>query len=367
MPTTTTHKTTSQASPADASRLALEEARATLASRRAALAAAEKHAEALHERLSAGDDTVTAAGLPVADAEVKRCRLLADAASKAEARAQRGLVNTDTTLAEAVAEVVSEAVGVPAVVTYQRPSEAPANLLALFIVQTTPSTEDTINGRISGTVEALYYRSGLHRSMDGKRVKAAANRVGIRLSARDGGSQERSGATVDALRLDVRAAYAPVPVIREEMTGAEWPLKAFTQGLGQEITQRFASATDQAVGIVVRPDGLVHSGDASARERVARGGATVAQEVSSTVDEDGIRRRTVAVVTRVVMTSPRSRWTADQLGAGMVEVLKAQEGQFVGAVGRVEAVSVARVQPIEGRPGRECTARFTFVSRAPSA
>ncbi|WP_432485329.1 iron-sulfur cluster assembly accessory protein [Kineococcus esterisolvens] len=320
---------------AEASRVALAEAQRTQAENTAAITSAEQEAE--------------------------RRRRQTHALAQAVQRAEQAVINTATEVAEAVAPTIGDAAGLPVTVTAMRPKSAPARLPHLYVVQTTPTDRDLIDGRIAGGVEVLLYRSSRDGALNGDRVSAMLETEGVRLNARQVSNREVAGASMDVLPLEIRIAHEPVPQIRRAADDA-WRWGQLQSDIRNGLTAQFGSAMDRPVGV------RIGAGDASALTSTVTGLVSKPRQISDTTDAEGLRRRVAELSVGAGASSPHCPWSADDLARGVVKVVNNLADTCHGGLGRVEAVEVTEVQPMEGTPrGRACRARATLVSREPLA
>lgn len=162
---------------------------------------------------AATDDAVTPEELTTADAAIVLAEQRVVGARAALLKAQRGLVNEETHLADIlVATVASALPGVPVTVTSLAPSEAPSDLPAVVIVQPKPSVQDYVGGSISGEAQILYFRTPLHTELAAASLEQNANERHVRGSFRSIGADTRSGAS-DTVQASITHASPEVPVL----------------------------------------------------------------------------------------------------------------------------------------------------------
>lgn len=341
--------------PAEQSRETLAEAQRKLADTRATLAAANTAVETLRDRARV-DDSITGADLASAKSDVDLAEIRQSEATSAVQRAERGLVNTETVLAETLVAVVQDVTRVTPTVATGRPSEVPADLPAVFIVQAKPSKADTLNGTISGSVEVIFYRSEVHRALDDARLGVLADRSGLRLDVRPQGNRDDNGVIVEAVRLDVRSARAPLPVIRRA-PGDEWRVTHFATAVAGDVRHSMQLHDAPLVGV------RLGSGDASVQQSTVNVTTETPSEVSDKVDTDGVRHRVVEIAV-TAQPGQGNVWNSDQMRDKMIHAIEAQHGTCASGLGRVSSVNVLSVEPA-GRSGRRVRARFDFVSQLP--
>jgi hypothetical protein len=152
----------------------LADAHALAWTRQLDLAAVRDRAKELRERLSGGDDTVTATALAKADAEVERAALLHSAAVTTFRRAERTQPHRPN-LATAISADLAGILGVPVVVIEEGafPTTPPDTIPTLYLRQPKPSTANVYAGTASGIVDLAYVRTPLHAALDGDKIADA--------------------------------------------------------------------------------------------------------------------------------------------------------------------------------------------------
>jgi hypothetical protein len=316
---------------------------------------AEREAESLRNRLSAGDDSVTAEELNRADREVERTALLAKAAKREMQRAERTKPFAPD-LAEMLAPSLSEALGVPVHVCETFPSELPDSdsLPVAYVRQPKASKHDAIEGTVAGEVEVAFYRTKLHREVrtDAMEAKLAHAQAFARVD--NLGEYAESGDVVsDRVHVEVGSAFLAEPALGEPQS---WRVGRFAQTVASEAAQdRFLSRTEAGV----RTDG---SGDASALLSSIRGYVD-SHRLANVQEANGKRTTEVEVSFTVGAVGPRAGdWTGEALTSQAREAVEKQAGRAAAGLGRIESATVTSID-MEARRARKVVARFTFSSR----
>lgn len=170
---------------------------------------------------AATDDAVTPEELTTADAAIVLAEQRVAGARAALLKAQRGLVNEETHLADIlVATVASALPGVSVTVTSLAPSEAPSDLPAVVIVQPKPSVQDYVGGTISGEAQILYFRTPLHTELAAASLEQGAVERCLFGSFRSIGSDPRSGAA-DTVQASITHASPEMPVLPVTADGSD--------------------------------------------------------------------------------------------------------------------------------------------------
>jgi hypothetical protein len=353
---TTASRTRKTAAPVEAgSTNALADAKTLYAQRVEEQEQAERDAESLRDRLSAGDDSVSADELSRADREVERTALLAKAAKRQMATAERRQ-SFEPDLAQMLAPTLSEALGVPVHVCEKLPSELPDSdsLPVAYVRQPKASQRDVIEGTVAGAVEVAFYRTKLHREarVDGIEAKLAQAQTFARVDSL--GEYVESGDVVsDRVKIDVRSAFLSEPVLGEPQA---WRVNRFAQTVAAEAAQdRFLSRAEAGV----RMGG---SGDASALLASIRG-YVEGYRLVNVHEGSGKRTTEVEVTFGVRAVGPRAGdWTGEALTSQAREAVEKQAGRAAAGLGRVESATVASID-MDARLARLVVARFTFSSR----
>ncbi|KQX66451.1 hypothetical protein [Angustibacter sp. Root456] len=334
---------------------ALADAKALHAQRVEEQERAEREAENLRDRLSAGDESVTAEELSRADREVERTALLAKAARRQVQTAERRQSFTPD-LAEMLAPTLSEALGVPVHVCEKLPSELPDSdsLPVAYVHQPKASKADVHDGTVAGAVEVAFYRTKLHREArtDGIEAKLAQAQTFARVDSI--GEYVESGAVVsDRLRIDVRSGFLAEPVVGSVPS---WRVSRFAQTVAAEAAQdRFISRAEAGVR-------MGHNGDASATLASIRGYVD-SQRLVNVQEASGKRTAEVEVTFTIAAVGPRrGEWSGEALTSQAREAVERQAGRAAAGLGRVESATVVSIGA-EARLARQVVARFTFSSR----
>ena len=231
----------------------------------------------------------------------------------------------------------------PVTVTTFKPTDAPEKLPALYVVQPRKHTSNTVAGTVSGDLQVIFYRRDIHREFDVDAVRAAvdADRT-MHLIVRDVDRHEQDGVIIEALPVEVRAAFLPVPVIAG---GSAMPMyvSAFTSGLAADLVQAlwFGGAGGKAV---------------------VTASAFDVEVTDDRTDRDGVRRR-VLEADLVVQPGAGCPWGGEEIAFHLEQVIAAQQDRCLTTMGRVVSASCDRMEPVS-RHGRKVHARFEFASRA---
>lgn len=142
-------------------------------------------------------------------------KLLAAARSRVQ-RLRAALVNTDDSLAVALAGQLGQALGVEVTPTCARPTEVPTKLPSCVLVQSSPSIPNLRTGGLAGEVVLTYFGADdLHVMPTTAGVRSALLAAGVRAEVHPaGGLRHGEGVRSVSLRVaKVADAYPPVPVI----------------------------------------------------------------------------------------------------------------------------------------------------------
>jgi len=329
-----------------------------------ALAALLAEAEDVRDRARAGEDVDAEALRNTDAAAVELAKLHADGAARRVEAARRGLVAEDTHLGEAVAAAVADLLpGVPVRVATARLTEAPAELPAAVVVQSREAVRDTIEGTLSGTVEVQFWRGPWHRDFpDDRAFDQALDRTQVRATVHRQGRREVGAAVVGTLRVDVRFAWAPVPVLRwQDVRGrAAFRVTSFVGGVGEDARQSRQSHFTGGRGVVIG------AGDTGARASTVAVHNRETAVLADRTDSDG--RRSITIGTTLVMRPSRGIvWSADDVRDALVSAVEGFEGRCSGGLGRVASARVVNVSPVEGAhpTARAARAEFVLVSQLP--
>jgi hypothetical protein len=186
MPRTIT-KTSAALSEAEATREALDAARATLALARELLADAETDQAAYQRRLHEGDLAVLDdARLAHAASRAADMATLVTGAERRVSRAKRNLVTDDPALADALAPIIRELLGAETVVSTSQAQYADGLSLPIArIVQRRCHSLDLTEGFLTGPVTVEYVRTRLHASLRADLAEAMTAEPGILLGGRE--------------------------------------------------------------------------------------------------------------------------------------------------------------------------------------
>jgi hypothetical protein len=280
--------TTTRDELAAQSRAALASAQATEQQWREAVDAADLAAVEFEGRLTSGDESVSATDLLHAQAEQQRATLLLSAASKAVARAEKDLINTDERLGQAFAPIFAAAAGVEVTVdTMAPPKRSEREAPSLYLVQSNPAKPNK-NGTLSGTLAVSYVRPQLFRELSIERIERAWRAAGFEAQVLGTMSTTGFGDTeLDELELKVHKAFLKAP----QTEGA--PDDKAVRAVGQHV----AGYQGRAVRWTGARTGVRLMGDRPTPHTLAE--LDHATLISSEVDGDSVRRSTVDVVSTI--------------------------------------------------------------------
>jgi hypothetical protein len=357
----TTTRTTIKAptvalSAAATSRAALAAAQSKAADWTTLHAAAVEAAQALIARLARGDDSVTAEDLGSAHFEQVRTEELTRAGETLVKKAEHGIVNDDTKLADLFADILTETFGglVPVQVATTKAEAVRTGEPVAYVLQEKAGTDR--GGVLSGELTLSLHRSALLAALSADRVTQLAEAHGFLTEVVGQPSTTRHGTDhEDTVRLRVRQAFAAVPVL--STAPSVETVRYFAQGLPGSLSG-VLRATDPNAGLRL-------IGDAPAPN--ARG-ELVSHRVVSTEKAGNSERLTVEVVTRV-RPSPALRTNPFPL---IQSAVAQYEGTVEAALGRIIEVGEAAIHaPERTAPGysqpHTVTTRFVFAYQLAAA
>jgi hypothetical protein len=353
---TTTVAPTVKLSAAAASRAALADAQSKAADWTTLHAAAVEGAQALIARLARGDDSVTAAELGSAHFTEVRTEELARAGEVLVKKAEHGIVNDDTKLADLFAAILAETFGglVPVQVVTTKAEAVRTGEPVAYVLQEREGADR--DGILSGELTLCLHRSALLAALSAERVTQLAEARGFLTEVVGQQSATRHGADhEDTLRLRVRRAFAATPVL--STAPSVETVRYFAQGLSGSLSG-VVRATDPNAGLRL-------IGDAPAPN--ARG-ELVSHRIVSTEKAGDSERLTVEVVTRV-RPSPALRTNPFPLIQSAVaqyeDTVEADLGRIV-EVGEAVINASERTAPGYSQP-HAVTTRFVFAYQLAAA
>jgi hypothetical protein len=318
----------------------------------------------LLDRRRNGDDTVTPTQVRDARDEVEHWTELLAAADREVERATAAQINTDTTLAEALAGPLGKALGVEVTATCTDPSDVPKALPTVLLVQRRPADCNLRTGEVTGSAELVHF-GVQHRhsapTMEG--VRGALLSAGIRVRVSPGGGL-RHGQDVREVRLCIdrlsgafprvpTLAYAPSP---DDLRHARWVVADAIEAAHELVASPFAglpmSASQQL--LTNGPDRLsvlVKTDDP--------------RLVSDTTGEDGQRLMTVEVQVKVTPKSWATTVTESSIYERRHEFAAAMVDIPARALGRCISAAVTATASPEKGAGVFLTYQITFASRLP--
>ncbi|GAB2878533.1 hypothetical protein [Nocardioides pacificus] len=356
----TTTKKTSTTPPAPvraervkASKHELSEATAGLIAAQAALEAAEGAVATMRQGRQAGDQSVTAEGLAIAHAEVVLSGDDLTFATDRLKRAERNVLNDDTSIVAAVASALADyspLSGITIVPTTETPS-IPATIErpTLYLVQTAAPKHDTVTGRSSGLVEAYLHRPTWGISLDVDDLPDYLARTQVYTDARSLGSAKRGEVMEDRASLSVRGIWQEVPVIDK-------PNRAdiFGQTLAGRVAQHLSRGRR---GNVAQPhEGGVGSTTALASAVMAQGEGRITGTTMS-----GGKRHTTVEVTMALRSSVVGR---SMIAEESTAYLMDRVGTCESGLGRVASVEMMPTDEKSSNPHSPMRlgVRFVLVS-----
>jgi hypothetical protein len=266
------------------------------------------------------------------------------------AAAERAVLSTDTSLAEAVVPFVESVLpGVTPVAVPFRPTTPPTTLPAAVITQSKPSRHDRRSGSLAGEVEVRYFRTRQHREIEaGDFEREAEQRAhAVSLTSATGYSESANDLYVDVIRLAVLGCLPDLPEV--SISDA----LAVGQELGDEVAFRVRQATTYKVDHLP-----LTASDTGLRTGVQATASSPA--VLSDVREGDVRRLTVEVVVTVSShsTDPVARAVNGLSGARLPKAGKIEEVVIVATGGKDDEY---------GRPSyRTATVRAVVASKVPA-
>jgi hypothetical protein len=371
----TSNKTTAVAdfeASAAASRLAFEAASALRNQRAGELAGARQALDDVHAAWDKGDDTLPPDVEVQAQASISRATRLLAAAEVAERKAKAALLNTDVSLAEALAPLIGHVLRIAPSVQAYRPTEAASELPSAVAVQTAPTKVDPRSGALSGTVEVIFTRNELHRGADAAAFEDAAADHDVKLMA-DAHTVQAGDTFTDVVRLRVTSLFPEVPAI---IVAAD-PVTAAMK-LGYAVENLAAQQCKYKISGSLQP---LDSGARSALSLDVAQPRIVSDRVHQGGSQPGEQDRRHLVVEVEVSGTPKTAemrandlepWTIGRATELLTRCVDQQQGQVVEGLGRVVGADVADTSPViadeSGRAvGIAVRARFEVVSRGGEA
>jgi len=196
--------------------------------------------DSITESWNQGDETASAADFSIAQIEFKRATALHEAAQRSAQAIERSVINVDKTLAEIVKPWIEAALpGVSVSASFLMPAKGKPSILPVAYVVQTAKAKIVGGGVLTGTVEAVYVRSPLHREIDAEAIVHAASLAGCQIEA---GVTSRSEGDYmrDTARVTVKYGHEPTPVIKEA------PSEALANRLAQSMALALAGTTKTA-------------------------------------------------------------------------------------------------------------------------
>lgn len=292
-------------------------------------AAVEHEAKVKADRASTPDDLARASAAAVL-AEQRKAESAA-----ALAQAERRLLNTSTDLADALAPLVADVLGVqPTCQPFTPPSPLPIEAEPVALLVQRKAAKLDRSGSLSGEVEVLLHRKRYHREMDAGAFQRHAERTGsASLSPYSGGTQEHDGVYLDTVRLHVSAVLPEVPTVapgREERG-----LTNLRAQVAQQVAQRST---------------YMHSGPLSGGDTGKRQGVAVNSTARVVADStrSGKRSLTVEATFTGWSTVVGTTWNLPTIREEIEQAAKALDGQAVADLGRVSSFEVLDVVMVEG-------------------
>lgn len=244
--------------------------------------------------------------------------------------AQRAVIHTDTDVAEAVAGVVSGVLpGVPVLTTCAPLASKPdVAQRPVVVVRQVGPTVHRPSGQVSGEVEAVYFKTVLHASVNREQLAAAVEGS----TDVDAGVEVHPRETHDTIRFTVDSAIVGVPLIpvvsaahlstigQRTMGAAMASLRGHREGMGAGRAQ-----TDYGHAPLVTLPGVT--------------AATFGYSSSEEMDDDGIR--TLTVVGYVCARDDAGRG----FGARHDDIAGTFLDQFLPGLGRVTSIQLSDLDP----------------------
>lgn len=333
---------------AHASKQAFADAQALAIDRQAAFDNAEMAAAEMESQFSQGNDQADALAWSIVQADVTRTEMLHNAAQAAEKRAESAVVNTDVTLSLMALPWVQEALkGVEVIASFYVPKTPPTAAVA-YIIQR-KATEVLGGGSVAGKVEVRYYRPSLYGPLDAGAIQAAAELAHCRVKPLSVSTQETgNGMKVDSAQADIAHGHSIIPLIKDEPTSRQ---------ASSNVAHSFASGLANLCRAKTDPLSRAEEGGYT-------GGAILVKplggEVTSTVDDAGVRTTTATLNLNYHRTSDRSV----SVDRHLKDVYADWQGSFVPAFGTVTSITGRTGSP-DGMlpPSTPVTVSIVFVSR----
>ena len=167
----------------------------------------------INERLSAGDTSVEAQELMLAEATARRAtKLLASAELETKRHALAAPVAPS--LAVELAAPLSATLRVPVSVVQKVPEQAPKGLPAAFLIQVERTEHDIHDGVLRGAVQLVYMHSDLHLPLDCERIEQKLKELGIGVAVNPRSREQfADGIELQSLQLSVSSLFPELPVI----------------------------------------------------------------------------------------------------------------------------------------------------------
>ena len=325
--------TTTEPTPAELSRLALADAQVAVTVAQAEHEQRQTAAEDFRSRLTSGKtkgtdlDTLVTEWLHTTAAEEVAAQLV-KGAENAVQRAERALINDDTSMADVLADVLRELyaghlpVHVVTLAADVKPNDNGDPVL--YVVQEKSATNN--GGILSGSLALTYFRRKMHTVLDVQDIEAACRTHGYGMDFRMGYSTDHGTYFQDKASVSVERAWLPVPVLDREPDDVDF--------------DRFATVVWNTLRNAVTPS---HRGPRLYATGEESDGRAYAQPVSRTVvdrSSNGSERRvTLEVVSKV--------WR-DVEGTGapvalLREAVAGMVGTMTDDIGRIASVEDCQV------------------------
>lgn len=352
--TTKTKTPTTLAARVAASRADLEEATRALRDARLTLADAEEAEATLLSKRRAGDKSVTALDLATARAEMELLSLDIEGAEARLRKAERNLVNDDTSLADAIASAlrgVPNLHGVEIVTTTETPKVS--DTLAapvLYLVQAKAAKPDTISGRVAGEVEMVLARPAWARPLDGDDLADVLNAAQVYSDVYSLGTGKVGDHDEDRARIVVRGAWGKgLPTI-SRVNGQS----VFSQTLAGRIAEH-ASKGRRGIPRQAREGGL---GSTTALSRAVAGQGEVSSQSSTTKGKE----RTTTLVVEMAFSSQTVGHAVIAKDAG--DLLRSLPGHCESGLGRCLSADLVTSKYDSTNPDKplHLAARVVFTS-----
>lgn len=323
------------------------EADQLITQRAAAVEAAEAAVAAIEQSWATGDDGHAATDLVAAQAQVRRAEALRAAAVADKAAAQRRQCNTDTRLAEIVAEAVGAVSPFSPVATFLAPATGEAAEPAAFCVQS-GAAEYVGGGELAGSVSIVNVRDSRWAPLDADAIERQLARQGQHVNVMRTGPAcgAGDGLVAETYQVELKAAHEASPAILADPNDY---IAGALAGLLASDAQSRAGSGRLALRTVARMAGVQRS----AGERIAR----------ATVD---------VVFHPVGSSSPLSRSAYEWAAGGaqlarrpvaqcIADAAEAMEGMFVRGLGIVRSVERGAAPADLSVHPHESAVRFTVT------